>query len=124
MSERLSKHVTVRGAGISIGGARESVGSWSNSHRFIPLKQKVCLRSVAYDTNSGSSSPMVIVTCRQPRPLRSISRAYERHLPRFIIVSACAYHHYLLVFAHCARGTHLTTVPVDDARDERRLAHA
>ena len=24
----------------------------------------------------------------------------------------------------CARGTHLTTVPVDDARDERRLAHA
>ena len=82
MSERLSKHVTVRGAGVSIGGVRESVGSWSNSHRFIPLKQKVCLRSVAYDTNSGSSSPMVIVTCRQPRPLRSISRAYESHLPQ------------------------------------------
>jgi hypothetical protein len=76
------EHVTVRGAGVSIGGARESVGSWSNSHRFIPLKQNVCLRSVAYDTNSGSSSPMVIVTCRQPRPLRSISRAYESHLPR------------------------------------------
>ena len=80
MSERLSKHVTVRGAGISIGSVRESVGSWSNSHRFIPLKQKVCLRSVAYDTNSGSSSPMVIVTCRQPRPLRSISRAYQSSL--------------------------------------------
>ena len=45
-------------------------------------------------------------------------------LPLFITVSACAYHHYLLVFVHCARGTHLTTVPVDDARDERRLAHA
>ena len=74
MRERLSKHVTVRGAGISIGSVRESVGSWSNSHRFIPLKQKVCLRSVAYDTNSGSSSPMVIVTCRQPRPLRSIDQ--------------------------------------------------
>ena len=24
----------------------------------------------------------------------------------------------------CARGTHLATVPVDDAGDERRLAHA
>jgi hypothetical protein len=80
MSKQLFKHVTVRGAGISIGGVRESVGSWSNSHRFIPLKQKVCLRSVAYDTNSGSSSPMVIVTCRQPRPLRSISRAYPSSL--------------------------------------------
>ena len=79
MSERLSKHVTVRGAGISIGSVRESVGSWSNSHRFIPLKQKVCLRSVAYDTNSGSSSPMVIVTCRQPRPLRSISAPTKGH---------------------------------------------
>ncbi len=46
-------------------------------------------------------------------------------LPLFIIVSACAYYHYLLVlFVHCARGTHLATVPVDDARDERRLAHA
>ena len=80
MSEQLFKHVTVRGAGVSIGSVRESVGSWSNSHRFIPLKQKVCLRSVAYDTNSGSSSPMVIVTCRQPRPLRSISRAYPSSL--------------------------------------------
>jgi len=81
MSEQLSKHVTVRGTGISSGSVRESVGSWSNSHRFIPLKQKVCLRSVAYDTNSGSSSPMVIVTCRQPRPLwRSISRAYQSSL--------------------------------------------
>jgi hypothetical protein len=29
------------------------------------LKQKVCLRSVAYDTNSGSSSPIVIVTCAE-----------------------------------------------------------
>ena len=82
------EHVTVRGAGVSIGSVRESVGSWSNSHRFIPLKQKVCLRSVAYDTNSGSSSPMVIVTCRrQPRPLRSISRAYERHFPRSALFS-------------------------------------
>ena len=62
------EHVTVRGAGISIGSVRESVGSWSNSHRFIPLKQKVCLRSVAYDTNSGSSSPLVSVTCPRPRP--------------------------------------------------------
>ncbi len=44
---------------------RESVGSWSNSHCFIPLKQKVCLRSVAYDTNSGSSSPIVIVACAE-----------------------------------------------------------
>ena len=81
------EHVTVRGAGVSIGSVRESVGSWSNSHRFIPLKQNVCLRSVAYDTNSGSSSPMVIVTCRQPRPLRSISRAYESHLPRSALFS-------------------------------------
>ena len=87
MSEKLSKHVTLRGAGISIGGIRESVGSWSNSHRFIPLKQKVCLRSVAYGTNSGSSSPMVIVTCRQPRPLRSISRAYESRSPRSALFS-------------------------------------
>ena len=87
MSERLSKHVTVRGAGISIGSVRESVGSWSNSHRFIPLKQKVCLRSVAYDTNSGSSSPMVIVTCRQPRPLRSISHADQSRLPRSALSS-------------------------------------
>jgi hypothetical protein len=81
------EHVAVRGVGISIGSVRESVGSWSNSHRFIPLKQKVCLRSVAYDTNSGSSSPMVIVTCRQPRPLRSISRAYGSHLPRSALFS-------------------------------------
>ncbi len=28
------------------------------------------------------------------------------------------------IMSACARGTHLTTVPVDDARDERRLAHA
>ena len=74
MSEQLSKRVTVRGAGISIRSVREFVGSWSNSHRFIPLKQKVCLRSVAYGTNSGSSSPTVIVTCRQPRQLRSIDQ--------------------------------------------------
>ncbi len=58
-------HATLRGAGI--GGARESVGSWSNSHFFIPLKQNVWRRRVAYDTNSGSSSPLVIVACRQPR---------------------------------------------------------
>ena len=67
MSAQLSKHVTMRGAGMSIGGARESVGSWSNSHFFIPLKQNVWRRRVAYDTNSGSSSPLVIVACRQPR---------------------------------------------------------
>ena len=80
MSEQLSSTSQCEARVSSIGGARESVGSWSNSHRFIPLKQKVCLRSVAYDTNSGSSSPMVIVTCRQPRPLRSISRAYQSSL--------------------------------------------
>ncbi len=46
------------------------------------------------------------------------------------------YHHYLLLSVRmlittissivraCARGTHLATVPVDDARDECRLAHA
>jgi hypothetical protein len=71
MSEEISNGAQCE-ARVSTGGARESVGSWSNSHCFIPLKQNVCRRSVAYDTNSGSSSPFVSVTCQRPRPaLRS-----------------------------------------------------
>ena len=36
----------------------------------------------------------------------------------------CLFPRLVALFVHCARGTHLATVPVDDARDERRLAHA
>ncbi len=71
MSEEMSNGPQCK-ARVSKGGARESVGSWSNAHCFIPLKQNVCRRSVAYDTNSGSSSPLVSVTYQRPRPaLRS-----------------------------------------------------